>query len=286
MKIINDLLVPENGENVKLNLTTNAGGTINPTFLIIHYTATETASSPINWFKDTKTNTQKIAAHIVLGKDGAITQMIPFNKKANHAGSSNWDGVDGMNTNAIGIEIVNPGMVSKTFPAKTNPIVKASHKHNLPGTGNNEFWFVYPQAQLAALYQLSKVILATYPSIKSVLGHDDVSPYRKVDPGPAFSWDAFKQAVYGKTDHIGKIFTVNTNDTKFRNTNSTVNNTPIKSLPIGYQVGLIAVLGDWYKVYLVNGKDDVIVKNSNPPICYKKIGWIHHTLLTLKPGQS
>ena len=81
MKIINHLLVKENSENIRIDLTPHVGVGINPTFLIIHYTATDTASSPINWFKDTKANTQKIAAHIVLGKDGAITQMVPFNKK-------------------------------------------------------------------------------------------------------------------------------------------------------------------------------------------------------------
>jgi hypothetical protein len=55
---------------------------------------------------------------------------------------------------------------------------------------------------------------------------------------------------------------------------------------LGYQVGLIAELEGWYKVFLINGKDDVIVKNSDPAICYKQIGWIKKTLLDLKPGQS
>ena len=86
--------------------------------MIIHYTATDNASSPISWFKDTKGNTSKIAAHIVLGNDGAITQMIPFDKKANHAGSSNWDGKDGMNTFGIGIEVVIRDRFQKLFLPK------------------------------------------------------------------------------------------------------------------------------------------------------------------------
>jgi len=286
MKIINHLLVPESGENIKINLSPFAGVTINPSFLIIHYTATDNASSPISWFKDTKGNTSKIAAHIVLGKDGAITQMIPFDKKANHAGSSNWDGKDGMNTFGIGIEVVNAGQVSKTFPAKTNSVIKISHKHNPPGVGAGEYWFNYPQVQLDALYKLSRAILSAYPNIKSTLGHDDVSPYRKTDPGPAFSWDAFKKAVYGSSNNIGKVFTVNTAGTNFRKVPSTQDNDPIKPLPIGYQVGLIGIDGEWSKVYLVNARADVIVKNSDPAKCYKQIGWIKSSLLTLKPGQS
>ena len=285
MTIKDHLLVPAAGENITINLTPHAGVNIKPTFLILHYTATDSASSPINWFKDTKTNTDRIAAHIVLGKDGAITQLIPFNRKANHAGASNWDGHDGMNTMAIGIEIVNPGQVSKVFPAKNNKIIKVSHKNNPPGTGTNEFWFAYPPAQLAALYQLCKAILLAYPAIKTTLGHDDVSPFRKTDPGPAFSWDAFNLAVYGATSPVGKIFTVNTAGTNFRKIPNTQGNDPIKKLSIGYQVGLIAVQGEWSKVFLANSSEDVIVKKSKPTKWYKQIGWIKSSLLTLKPSQ-
>jgi len=284
MKITDHMLVAEAGDKIKINLSPFAGPVIAPKFMIMHYTVTDGASSAVNWFKDTKNNTSKLAAHIVLDRDGTIIQMIPFNKKCSHAGSSNWNGVDGMNSVAIGIEIVNPGQVSAQFPQKASAVIKASHKNSplgaAPGT-----WFAYPQAQLDALYKLSKLILATYPAIKSVLGHDDVSPIRKADPGPAFSWDAFNTAVFGAPSNVGKIFTVNTPDTKFRNTNSTVNNTPLKVLPVGYQVGLIEELGDWCKVFLANGKSDVIVPGSDPAKCYKTIGWIHKTLLTVKPGQ-
>jgi N-acetylmuramoyl-L-alanine amidase len=151
MKITNHLLVADGGEKIKIDLSPFAGATIDPVFLIIHYTATDNASSPISWFKDKKGNTARIAAHIVLAKDGTITQMIPFNKKANHAGSSNWDGINGMNTYGIGIEIVNEGRVSKAFPAGTKPVVHINHKDNPAGTALNEYWFSYPQVQLDAL---------------------------------------------------------------------------------------------------------------------------------------
>jgi N-acetylmuramoyl-L-alanine amidase len=282
MKIANNLLVAETGDSVRIDLTPFVGGIIDPTFMIIHYTATANASSPVNFFKNAADNPQKVAAHIVLDTNGAIIQMVPFNKKCSHAGSSVWLGAnDGMNAHAIGIEIVNAGPASATKPG----VIRKSHKNNPPGANPAEYWYPYPPAQLTALYALSKLILATYPAIKTVIGHDDVSPYRKQDPGPAFSWDAYRTGVYGSTNDIGKIFTVNTADTKFRSVNSTANNTPLKALPVGYQVGLIETVGDWCHVYLNNSKNDVMVKDADPPKCYKTIGWIHKPLLTLKPGQ-
>jgi N-acetylmuramoyl-L-alanine amidase len=284
MKVANNLLVSENGEKVRIDLTSFVGGIINPTFVIIHYTATANASSPINFFKNAHDNPQKVAAHIVLDKDGAITQMVPFNKKCSHAGLSNWDVVEGMNSHSIGIEIVNLGPAPAANAAIPG-VIKKGHKNNPPGAGTNQYWYAYPQVQLTALYKLCKVILAAYPDIKLILGHDDVSPYRKQDPGPAFSWNDFRMAVYGATNDIGKIFTVNTADSKFRSVPSTLNNTPIKALPIGYQVGLIATSGDWCRVYLNNSKSDVMGKDGDLTKCYKTIGWIHKTLLNLKPGQ-
>lgn len=284
MKIADHLLHPENGEKIKIDLTSFVGGIIDPTFLIIHYTATSNASSPVNFFKNAHDNTQKVAAHIVLDKDGSIIQMVPFNRKCSHAGSSNWNGVDGMNTRAIGIEIVNAGPASAANAALPG-VIKKAHKNNPPGAGSNQFWYAYPQAQLNTLYSLSKLILAAYPGIKTVVGHDDVSPYRKQDPGPAFSWDAYRTAVYGSTNDIGKVFTVNTADAKFRSVPSTENNIPIKSLPVGYQVGLMETNGDWCHVYLNNSRSDVMGKDGDPDKCYKTIGWVHKTLLTIKPGQ-
>lgn len=283
MKITDNLLVAETGDRVRVDLTPFVGGAISPTFMIIHYTATTDASNPVNFFKSVAGNPEKVAAHIVLDKDGSIIQMVPFNKKCSHAGSSVWLGADGMNTHAIGIEIVNAGPASAANAAKPG-VIKKGHKNNPPGANPAEYWYAYPDAQLKALYALSKLILAAYPAIKTVIGHDDVSPYRKQDPGPAFSWDAYRTAVFGATSDIGKIFTVNTADAKFRSVNSTENNTPLRALPVGYQVGLIETVGDWCHVYLNNAKSDVMVPAAKPPKCYKTIGWIHKTLLTLKPG--
>ena len=306
MRIVNNFLqATGRDEKIVISKSRNAGDLIDPDYVVIHYTATDTASSAIDFFMNTSNNPDKIAAHIVLDFDGTITQLVPFNQKANHAGTSTWDGVNFLNSHAIGIEIVNPGFaekladgsfrrtvgisrnkkpVFKTYPASdSNRIMKATHKHKFWTSKENKNWFMYPEPQLQALYKICRAVFETYHLINAV-GHDDISPARKADPGPAFPWEEFKINVFGTTNDIGKIFTVNTVDTNLRTSFST--SAPIlKSLPVGYEVGLIGTNGQWSKVYLVDKKQDVLVAQDGKLRSIKTIGWIFSTLLTIKAGQ-
>ena len=301
MKIANHWLEAENAnEKIAISKSGNAGELINPDYIVIHYTATDTASSAIDWFMNTSSNPNRIAAHIVLDLDGTITQLVPFNRKANHAGPSTWDGIDFFNSHAIGIEIVNPGFVEKlsngsfrrrvtnssfkTYPVTaSNKIIKANHKHKFWTDKETRNWFAYPEAQLKALYKLCKFLFATYHLVNAV-GHDDISPARKPDPGPAFPWDLFKTNVFGNTNDVGKIFTVNIDGTNLRASFST-RAAVLKKLPIGYEVGFIDTNGQWSKVYLVNKLSEVLVKQGNNLRSIKTIGWVFSSLLTVKAGQ-
>jgi len=124
------------------------------------------------------------------------------------------------------------------------------------------------------------LLFETYQPV-TALGHDDISPARKPDPGPAFPWDRFKTAVFGTANKNGKIFTVNTEGTNLRASFST-SSAIIKKLPLHYEVGLIETNGQWSKVYLVNSQQDVLVKQSGKLRSVKKIGWIFSSLLTEK----
>lgn len=273
----------------------NARDVIDPDYLIIHYTAGDTAREAIDWFMNTKDNPDKIAAHVVIDLDGTITQLVPFNRRANHAGSSTWDGVESFNFHSIGIELVNPGCCeklpdgtfrrrvtstkSKAYPAsRAKDIRECQHKHRFWNGTDNKLWFRYPQAQLAALYRLSKSLIAQYQLI-TVLGHDDISPVRKPDPGPCFPWKEYKLNVFGRADNIGDTFVVTADNTNFR-VDHTTNSPVIKKLGKGYNVGLIETFGAWCKVYLANDKKELLQENR----CIKTIGWIHSSLLELKGG--
>lgn len=302
MEINKDWLVVDTATGkIKKLVSPNARYNIVPKFLVIHYTAGDTADSAINWFMtpQDKGNPDRIAAHIVVDVDGTITQLVPFNRRANHAGYSVWDRISGFNDHAIGIEIVNPGYlekvadgsyrrrvgqdknkkpVYKTYPASiASKIYAGNHKHKFWTDADNHLWFLYPKAQLEAVYKLSSLLIQHY-QLTTAIGHDDISPARKPDPGPAFPWDDFKNAVFGKTDFVGRIFKVTEDGTNFRNQPSK-ENTPIKKLKKDYEVGLIETNGSWYKVYLVNEKKDVVNSDGSSK---KEIGWIHNSLLVLK----
>jgi N-acetylmuramoyl-L-alanine amidase len=124
---------------------------------------------------------------------------------------------------------------------------------------------------------MSKAIINEYQLLRAV-GHDDISPARKPDPGPAFPWDDFKQNVNGQIDNIGKIYVVNEDATNFRASPST-SAPKIKTLNKGFEVGLIETAGLWNKVYLVNDKKDVVKADGSS---IKIIGWVHSSLLNLK----
>ncbi len=101
-----------------------------------------------------------MSSHLLIERDAALTQFVPFNKRAWHAGESCYKGRNACNDFSIGIE--------------------------LEGTDDDEF--TAPQYQ--CLKQVLICLLATYPSLNkhNIVGHSDIAPGRKTDPGPKFDW--------------------------------------------------------------------------------------------------
>lgn len=157
-------------------------------FLVIHFTSGATAKSSINFWRTP--DAKGASAHIVIDRDGTIYQCRPFNTTCGHAGKSKWMGFDGLNSCSIGIELANAGDDVPLAKRWTNlPLVTAKHKHG----GPLKEWEAYPAAQVATCEALSKVLVARY-KLDAVVGHDDISPGRKSDPGPAFDLKALQKA--------------------------------------------------------------------------------------------
>jgi N-acetylmuramoyl-L-alanine amidase len=160
-------------------------------FLVIHFTAGATGMSSINYWRQLGNG---VCAHFVIERDGTIYQCRPCNRTAGHAGSSKWTdphtGITyhGLNACSIGIELANGG---NTFPERFSelPPTIARHKHG----GSTKEWETYPPAQLAACEALSKVLVKRY-NLDDVIGHEDVAPARKNDPGPAFPMTLLRAA--------------------------------------------------------------------------------------------
>lgn len=168
-----------------------------PTLLVMHYTASGLGiEADAKFFADQSQTSA--SAHLLLGEDGSLIQCVPFNKIAHHAGTSSWRGRAGCNNFSIGIEIDNWGLLKKledgTIRSWTgvkvdmSRVLKARHKN-----GSDEaYWYTYPAEQLRKLEEVTTAILRAYPSIKEVVGHDDIAPGRKTDPGPAFPMRRFQ----------------------------------------------------------------------------------------------
>ncbi len=179
--------------------TPNMGGALRPELLCLHYTVSWPAKAVIGGFTRTGANA---SAHLVLDLDGTFTQMVPFDRQAWHAGKSEWKGRSGCNAFSLGIEIVNPGPVFRD-PIKggewrdvnkrvwTGGHVELVPPDGFPGHWRN--WAPYPEAQLVSLESVCREICREY-AISEVVGHSDISPERKFDPGPAFPMDRIRLA--------------------------------------------------------------------------------------------
>ena len=106
MQVKRGFLHDDAGAQVPFVRSPNQGGALTPRYLIMHYTAGASAESSIRHL--TKSGAGA-SAHLVIGRDGAVTQLVAFNKVAWHAGASRWQGLTGLNKRSIGIELDNAG---------------------------------------------------------------------------------------------------------------------------------------------------------------------------------
>lgn len=205
MEIKNHKLTGGNTDYVEAN-SFNRSIDMKPDSIIIHYTAGPSGDATVRLFKS---KNSRFSAHIVVHEDGKITQMVPFNRRAIHAGKSYYDGRSSFNRFSIGIEISNPGYLVKNPKGegyvtwwekkKSNPTPVADDliyigKHRNSVTRMTR-WHKYTDEQIKAVFELCKVIAESY-EIKYVLGHDEIAPGRKTDPGPAFPLDELRMDVF------------------------------------------------------------------------------------------
>lgn len=168
----------------------HCGAPIVPQLIVIHYTAGGSAESSVRYFLS---QPQGISAHCVVDRDGAIYQLVPFNRKAYHAGQSKWGLLTNINTVSIGIELANWGCLDNSRRAWTGKALPeeaaayAQHKH-----GQLSYWEKYPDAQIAACTEICRALKLAYPAIREIVGHDDIAPGRKLDPGPLFPMDGLR----------------------------------------------------------------------------------------------
>ena len=128
--------------------------------LILHYTGMQSAQAALDRLRD---SAARVSSHYVVDEDGAVWRLVAEQHRAWHAGVSYWRGHTVLNDRSVGIEIVNPGHEWGYRP--------------------------FPALQMAAVCDLCLAILGRHPiPARNVVGHSDVAPDRKQDPGELFDW--------------------------------------------------------------------------------------------------
>jgi N-acetylmuramoyl-L-alanine amidase len=153
-----------------------------PDLLILHYTAMEDGHRAVQWLRNPES---EVSAHYMVHRDGAVEQLVPEGRRAWHAGVSSWrsgnagpaEAPHDLNSRSIGVEICNTGVCF--------------------GDGDAPF-MAYPDVQIEALIDLCQGIVTRHGIAKRhVLGHSDIAPSRKQDPGEHFPWHLLHDAGIG-----------------------------------------------------------------------------------------
>lgn len=137
--------------------------------IVIHYTDTRTEADALEILCDRE---RQVSAHYLIGEQGTVYRLVPESERAWHAGLSFWRGERDVNSRSIGIELQNPG---ERFGYRS-----------------------FPDAQMVALATLCAGLKQRWPiEDRNVIGHSDVAPDRKADPGVLFDWRAFSMRGHG-----------------------------------------------------------------------------------------
>jgi N-acetylmuramoyl-L-alanine amidase len=274
MKVHNHRLIRDDGLAARFAASPHTGGMIAPRFLVIHYTASSSAASTVAWFQHPDS---RVSAHLVIARDGTPTQLVPFNRAAWHAGRSSWGSLKGLNRYSIGIELDNAGRLLRSGGKWVSPLTRRSypdsevtlacHKNDPPGTPPCG-WHAYTSAQIESALDCGLTLFKHYP-LTDILGHDDIAPGRKSDPGPDFPMASMRARLQGRGDDhperyrtTGRLFVRSGAGPEF----APLPGTP---LPLGTEVEVLAQHGLWWQVDVVgevNGVMDIV-------------GWCHSKYL-------
>lgn len=249
------------GEGISYQASPNTSGKYKANYLdslVIHYTAGSSAESSARSLCDPAS---KASAHLIIARNGNVIQLVPFDTVAWHAGKSAHLGRVGMNQYSIGIEIDNAGPLEKhgnTYLSwfkrhySEEDVVYAVHRNETAA----RYWHEYTEQQILKVQEISELLVAEY-QLKYILGHEEISPGRKTDPGPAFPLDRLRDRILrGDRDKdelpepslLADMGIVNGSLLNIRNKPSTAGELVAKPLEKGTKVRILEENDGWCKV--------------------------------------
>lgn len=185
------------------------GGKITPTVVVLHDTAGRLDQG--NSADYLQTSPSGTSVQFVIERNGSIEQQVPLNRRAGHAGRSEYHGVKGVNNFSIGIEIVNPGRMTKSGPDHAVPWFKKRYdiaEHNIEFVRTEEhgagLWMDYTEEQIVAVEELLRALFDYVPTLEDIVTHWYISPGRKSDTNPLFPLELIKARILGRDDLVGQ----------------------------------------------------------------------------------
>lgn len=265
MKIQRHRLLDADGQPVRFEASPNRGGVLDPGYLVMHYTAGSGAEGSIGHMLNPSA---KASAHLLIARDGTVVQLVPFNRVAWHAGRSRWHGLDGMNQHSIGIELDNAGKLERQggqwrswfgrgYPDEE--VMVATHRNETVERG----WHLFTEPQLAMALDVARALIGHY-GLRDILGHDDIAPGRKQDPGPAFPMESFRASILGRGDDGPERFVTRTRLNIREGAGTTFAKMREEPLDKGIRLALLSREGSWCFVEVLDDDDE-------PNLT----GWVH-----------
>ncbi|WP_316861514.1 N-acetylmuramoyl-L-alanine amidase [uncultured Cohaesibacter sp.] len=197
----------------------NQSGDFAPRGIIIHDTAGRLdKGNAVGWFLSSEA---RASAHLVVERDGSVTQQVGFERRAWHAGKSSYQGQRDVNVFAFGIEMVNLGKCSKQRDGSFQPWFKGSYWDGTDGFSfsfaasrahGKGWWLDYSSAQIRTVTHLCAALIGKY-DLSFIAGHWEISPGRKIDPNPLFPLDALRTRLLGaeREDEVSSILLADAN---------------------------------------------------------------------------
>jgi N-acetylmuramoyl-L-alanine amidase len=250
MAVINDHKI----EEANFKQTPNVAGGANnpqrmkPDMIVIHYTASRTHKGALAAMMGGR----QVSAHLLIDTDGTIYQLSDLNTITWHAGVSEYGGRKNLNNCSIGIEVVNVGFLKKVGEGKfvdayqqaVDPSQVYQGKHRNKCT-TPQYWYKYPQVQVEKIFEVCEAICQTY-DIQYIVGHEEIAPCRKQDPGPAFPLDELRRKLLSAIAPNTKGTVKNQGAGIYIEADE--NSQRIEDLDEGEEIRLQARKGDWLKV--------------------------------------
>ena len=215
MTIENHLLKSTDLYDVDHMETPNMGDALNMAMYIVHhYTAgNHKKDGSLNWMMNPDASA---SAHIFVPRDGpVVTQLAPFNRTTWHAGESKYNGLRWLNSWSVGIEISNPGVLTPLgngkYQTHYNEILSQDEydiiEAPMPHRNDREpkGWLAYTSFQVKAVHEITRLLKSAYQdTVHDIVGHSDISPGRKIDPGPAWDLSSIREGLFPEYRDYGE----------------------------------------------------------------------------------